>query len=966
MTDEAAPAAGMPRIAWTTSRIVGSPEPPPPYRQVLRYPQLKFHQPLYINADPAQQRIWVATRNGKIWSFADRQDVAAADLFFDFRAGFEELTPHATATKVNSTLGLAFHPDYPRVPLCWIVYTVKTNKGSVHLDDGTRLSRFRVVFEEGVPRCDPSSERILLTWLEGGHNGGCVKFGPDGCLYVSAGDGEVPNPPDPRRCGQDVTNVMSTIIRLDVSVDDEGPAYRVPADNPFARVTAADDGDVDRELFFAKSDARPEIWAYGFRNPWRFNFSPDGQLWAGDVGWELYEMVYNVKPGANYGWSVFEGPQQVLPDNKRGPTPIVPPALSYSHAEGASVTGGVFYTGQALPELTGHYLFGDYETRRIWSAEIDEDPNGGADILTGLTDLVDPAVRIVSFGEDTQREPLLLHFDEGTIYGLERNPAPPTESPFPRQLSETGLFAQVSAHEPATGVVPFEINEPLWSDGTHAQRLAALPGDKPLQVLLKPRRMQVSSLRERMEFPQDAVLARTVSLTDDTGREVRLETQVLHFNGKVWNPYSYVWNAQQTDATLAPAAGQSMELADYGTFAERTQWQVASRSECIRCHNSWVGGTLAFTLPQLNVDRDGNNQLQAMMDGGWLTGPLPKSVANSDDPLVRPLTSSADEQAPLAERARSYLSVNCSHCHQKGAGGTATIDLRHEAGLAAMQAVDAVPMQGSFQLDGPAIVKPGDPHRSVLLYRMLCSGRGRMPHIGSHAVDARGVDVIRQWIASLEGPSTPPQAGLQSTSAAMSLVAEFDARRVPSAQQSEWLRQAREAAPEIRNLFVRFQPAAWRQTPRALDPAQWDRLTGDPARGQRVFQTKSVQCSNCHQVGGAGGRIGPSLDDVGRRLSAREIREALLEPSKKIDPRFTAWTAVTTDGKVHSGLLQERTPGRVVLRTTKNEDIAIAREELDELIRQTTSLMPDRLLDDLSDQQIVDLLAYLATLQSSE
>ena len=379
-----------------------------------------------------------------------------------------------------------------------------------------------------------------------------------------------------------------------------------------------------------------------------------------------------------------------------------------------------------------------------------------------------------------------------------------------------------------------------------------------------------------------------------------------------------------------------------------------------------MGGALAFSLPQLNTSSAGTNQLQAMIDGGWFSGAVPQNVAASNDPAVRPLACSGDESAPLAERARAYLAVNCAHCHQKGAGGTATIDLRHVAALPAMQTLDASPMQGTFQIDRPAIVKPGDPSRSVLLYRVRCSGRGRMPHIGSQTVDTDGVDVIRRWIAGLPAEGiTPAVAGLSSTASAMTLVSQLEAGVLPPAQQDEWLTRARQAAPEIRNLFVRFQPAEYRQPTRRLDPARWETMTGDAAAGRKVFATKSVQCATCHQVAGQGGQIGPALDDVGHRLTRQQIVESVLQPSKKIDPRYAAWTAVTAQGKVHSGLLIERTEQHITLRTTKGENINIAREDLDELIKQTTSLMPDRLLEDLTDQQIVDLLTWLQTLQTS-
>lgn len=946
---------------------MGSPEPPPPLKQVIRYPNLKFRQPLYIDRDAASQRLWVATREGKIWSFEDRQDVERADLFLDFRAAFDQLTPHETATKVNSTYGLAFHPQYPSVPVCWLTYTLQTEQRKDHPETGTRLSRFNVTFDkDGVPRCDVHSEKILLSWLEGGHNGACVRFGPDGYLYVSAGDGEVPNPPDPRRAGQDVTNLLSTILRIDVNPSDDGPLYSIPSDNPFANPDPSADDNLDRDLYYAKSEAMPEIWAYGFRNPWKMNFGPDGQLWVGDVGWELYEMVYNVKPGANYGWSIFEGPQPVIPDGKRGPTPISTAAISYSHAEGASVTGGFVYQGTAFPELRGKYVFGDYETRRIWSAEITTEPNGQADVLTNLTDLVDPFVRIVAFGEDTSGELLLLHFDEGRIYGLERNDTSAQSDAFPTLLSDTGLFQDTAGQTLNAGVLPFAINEPMWNDGAEAQRYLGVPSTDSINVLPKARRMKESSLREKMEFPVNSVLARTVSLKDDAERSLKLETQILHFNGRSWKPYTYVWNPEQTDARLAPAEGTDLTLAKYGEFAERKSWKVHSRSECLRCHNAWVGGTLAFTVPQLSCDSpvSGIDQLKEFAGSKLLTGSVDAKTTGVPKVNLRafePLVSSTDETASLDARVRSYLSVNCSHCHQKGAGGTATIDLRYEATEAEMKTISASPVQGTFQIANSAIVKPGDPFRSILLYRTACSGRGRMPHIGSEMVDVAGVNILRQWIVSLSPDRPAVVPSLDNTTAAMSLLTDIDMGKIGEWEKHQLILAAQKATPEIRNLFARFQPAAYReQLNRSLNVSYLLSLQGNRKSGAAVFADKSVQCSNCHRINGKGGQIGPALDDVGRRLTRDQILDSILYPSKKIDPRYAAWTALTIDGKVHSGLLETRTDRELTLRTTRDEKIRIAKDDLEELVQQTTSLMPDRLLNDLTDQQIADLLAFLA------
>jgi len=987
-----------PRTLWTTSKITGSPEPPPPLKQTLRFPNLKFDQPLYIERDPSGSRLWVITRTGSVFSFPDDQEVAQPDLFVDLAQVFKQLTPHRSATAVKSAYGLAFHPKYPKVPVCWLTYNLVTADRKVHLKDGTRLSRFNVTFDDkGVPRCDVASEKIVLTWPEGGHNGACLQFGPDGYLYISAGDGEVPNPPDPQRAGQDVTNFLSTIMRIDVNPTDQGPLYTVPADNPFvkgdsdsASASGTNAGFGDDGLRYSVDEALPEIWAYGFRNPWKMNFGPDGQLWVGDVGWELYEMVYNVKPGANYGWSIVEGPHTVIPDGKRGPTPIVAPAIAYSHAEGASVTGGFVYQGSHFPELKGRYIFGDYETRRIWSATITKNEDGSADSLSDLTDLVDPSVRIVAFGEDTSGELLLLHFDEGTIYGLERNEAVGEPSAFPRLLSETGLFADVTNQVPSPGVIPIEVNVPMWNDGATADRWLGIPGNEPIQVLRGPKRMQESSLRESMHFPVDSVLARTVGTSNSPGSSgVALETQILHFNGKSWAGYSYHWNADQTDAELVPAGGTDIQLSDYGESFDKTNWHVHSRSECIRCHNSWAGGVLGFTLSQLNrgvrfseqddtqvrrshratvttvstADTTTHNQIEWLRDIGVLAGNIPDDIRNSQDPRVAALAHIQNTESELNHRARSYLSVNCAHCHQKGAGGTATIDLRHEASLEETKTIGTTPVQGMFQIPGGAIVAPGQPSKSVLFYRTACSGRGRMPHIGSQQVDVEGVNMLRKWIASLPSDESPVQIkpSLQSTPQALEVVARLDRGEISDVDRIRLLAAARDAAPEIHNLFTRFQPQQYRdQINRRLDVAHLLSIAGDATKGAGLFAEKRMQCINCHRVGQTGGQIGPTLDDVGKRLKPAEMIGSILDPSQKIDPKFAAWTALTIDGKVYSGLLMSRTETAVTLRTVRNEDVVIPKMDLEELIQQTVSLMPDRLLNDLTDQQIADLLAFLS------
>ena len=158
----------------------------------------------------------------------------------------------------------------------------------------------------------------------------------------------VPSPPDVMMTGQDCSDLLSSVLRIDVDHAEPGKPYRIPPDNPFVNMPGV----------------RPEIWAFGFRNPWKMSFDrATGDLWVGDVGWELWELIFKVKRGGNYGWSVMEGPQPVNVEGRRGPTPILPPIKAHPHSEAASITGGYVYHGTRLPELAGAYIYGDYQIR---------------------------------------------------------------------------------------------------------------------------------------------------------------------------------------------------------------------------------------------------------------------------------------------------------------------------------------------------------------------------------------------------------------------------------------------------------------------------------------------------------------------------------------------------------------------------------------------------------------------------
>lgn len=246
-------------------------------------------------------------------------------------------------------LGLAFHPRYAENGLFYLDTNPKDNKPL-----RTRISEW-FWKADTAGKTLATQKRVLLEIEQPykNHDGGQVAFGPDGYLYIGMGDGG--SRADPQNHGQNMESLLGKILRINVNV---APGYGIPADNPFAKTPGA----------------RPEIWAYGLRNPWRFSFDPKGRLIAADVGQDSFEEVDIVPVGANMGWRFREGTHCFNPKDDCPKQGMVDPIFEYGRDAGQSITGGFVYLGERMPWLQGKYVVADFVTGRVWAITLPEEP----------------------------------------------------------------------------------------------------------------------------------------------------------------------------------------------------------------------------------------------------------------------------------------------------------------------------------------------------------------------------------------------------------------------------------------------------------------------------------------------------------------------------------------------------------------------------------------------------------------
>jgi glucose/arabinose dehydrogenase len=356
--------------------------PGTPYKAVAAFPELAFDNPLCLTFPPdGSNRVFVAEQDGRIWWFENQAAAASRRLALDITRQVRRVHNE------EGLLGFAFHPKFKDNRHVFLQYSASRPRRNV-------ISRFRM--DKAGEMIDPASEEVFLEVEQpyGNHNGGMLAFGPDGFLYISLGDGGSAG--DPHNNGQSLRTLLGKILRIDVDRREAGRPYAVPRDNPFR----------------GRREARPEIWAWGLRNVWRFSFDRNtGRLWAADVGQNAWEEVDVIEKGGNYGWNCREAKHPFRRNQAGCGGPFIDPVAEHDRGEAQSLTGGYVYRGKKRPELAGAYVYGDFMTGNIWS--LDSEGGGSVPRLLARGELVS------SFGEDRDGELYFTSFD-GKIYTLRK------------------------------------------------------------------------------------------------------------------------------------------------------------------------------------------------------------------------------------------------------------------------------------------------------------------------------------------------------------------------------------------------------------------------------------------------------------------------------------------------------------------------------------------------------------------
>ena len=739
------------------------------------YSAASFVEPIRIVEHPVENRLVVVGKDGIGWTISHEEGATDKEQFFDIRP----IMHGKSGIGEGGISDIAFHPEFgqagsPNASYVYITYRYSPVQSGTFTQNPTvdgydRLSRFSVVNGE----VDLDTEFVMMHQFdrEQWHLGGDMFFGDDGFLYISRGD-------EGNCCNRTISTqrldggLWSGILRIDVDQDptrshpirrqpthpsedptDLGPqwdesysqGYFIPNDNPFV-----DPSGANLEEFFS----------IGLRHPWTIALDPlTNQIWAADVGNNLGEEINLVDSGDNHQWGYLEGS---LPGPIAKPNNVIgneePPVFFYPRAVGQAVIGAGVYRGEKFPELFGKYVFSDFISGVLWTAE----PSGGGHEVEEIGQLSFGFPEGVnSYLMDSKDNILMAKTGgalaaNGRIQQLVRSGgATPAPEP-PQLLSQTGAFSDLQALEVHPGCVPYDLNVPFWSDGAEKSRWMCVPNNGSHNTAGE--KIEFSAEGD-WEFPTGAVLIKHFELGIDDGNpnaRTRLETRFIVKTEDSHYGVTYRWNDAGTDAVLLTSEESrtvTIETANGGT--RQQEWTFPDRNSCSSCHTANAGAVLGASTRQLNRDVTyeatgiESNQIETFNALGMFSPTLNAGQLSDVINNATTLTPTDDTTASLEDRARSYLDSNCSSCHRPG-GVRANFDARSTTPLAAQNLINGS-VNEDLGIDGVAVITPGNLGLSLAHVRANSAEPGiGMPAIGKNLVDSEGVSVLAAWINGLD------------------------------------------------------------------------------------------------------------------------------------------------------------------------------------------------------------------------
>ncbi|HMJ66548.1 MAG TPA: PQQ-dependent sugar dehydrogenase, partial [Candidatus Binatia bacterium] len=588
-------------------------------------------------------------------------------------------------------IGVTLDPDFPKTSHIFVLY-VAAQPYPHH-----RLSRFTA---EG-DRALPGSEVILFegddqTKLGGtipaGHQGGPIRFGPDGKLYVALGEQTAGKP------SQSLDSLLGKILRLN-------PDGSIPEDNPFSNETTG------------KYRA---IWARGLRNPFSLAFrGGTGKLFVNDVGQSSWEEINVIERGGNYGWPVNEG----ISTNRN----FINPVHAYPPVIGRSITGGIFYNplvAQFPSNYAGKYFFLDYMAHwlRVLDPRDSQKSSLFAKNLNGPVALdLAPDGSLYVLNRAAWVKDNRFVTNSGSLMRIRYNGTAQPIASFPKRLSQTDLFADVADLKLRPGFVSFELNAPIWLPGVSAQRWLRLPDGN---------RIHLGSNGD-LSLPAGSVV---IQHFDATGR--KLETHVYWCrDSNCYRAAAYRWNSAGDDAAL-------VEDGEVIAIGSKRHWYSPGTEECLRPETTVSGFVLQLNARQIN---------RATLRHWNELGMLEPTLSNSDLASLEQLEPLNNERASPELRVRSWLDANCAVCHQPGGPSRGLFDARFSTPLNSQNLINGELVAGDLGVAGARVIVPGSPEKSILYQRLKRTDFFRMPPVSVNDEPPPVLPILAEWIRSLNG-----------------------------------------------------------------------------------------------------------------------------------------------------------------------------------------------------------------------